>query len=357
MPGITMRERILAVLQGREVDRVPFVSYDMLIPVEETLRQLGPDRVGLLRWCKMFRVEHPHCRFEVENRREGENLYRTTKLHTPAGTLTELRVFTWAMNPELDYGGTLKHFVERPTDYDALWAYLEDCTILENYEQWHRDAAELGEHGWPLAHVERTPYQQLWIEWAGMEGLAAHMADCPERFARTLELLQTRERRIFDIAYDSPAPFIDVPDNITAPAIGPRRFRELCVPLYDEFAQRLAERGKAVVVHMDGQLRPLWQDIGRLLITGVDSLTPPPDGDTSIAQAAAMWPAKRLWVNFPSSIHLAEPAVIRATADEILAATGHTGRLQMQISENMPPDAWRTSFPIIVDAIDVFGKP
>jgi hypothetical protein len=155
----------------------------------------------------------------------------------------------------------------------------------------------------------------------------------------------------------STAPFTDVPDNITSPTIGPRRFRELCVPLYDEFAQRLAERGKAVVVHMDGQLRPLWQDIGRLLITGVDSLTPPPDRDTSIAQAAAMWPAKRLWVNFPSSIHLAEPAVIRATADEILAAAGHTGRLQMQISENMPPDAWRTSFPIIVDAIDVFGKP
>ena len=70
-----------------------------------------------------------------------------------------------------------------------------------------------------------------------------------------------------------------------------------------------------------------------------------------------MWPDKRLWVNFPSSIHIASPEQIRATAEEILVAAGHTGRLQIQISENMPPEAWRTSFPIIVDAIDVFGKP
>lgn len=357
MPGMTMRERILAVLKGWEVDLVPFVCYDMLIPVDETLRELGQDRVGLLRWCKMFKVEHPHCAFAVENERSGERLYRTTKLHTPLGTLSEVRVFTWAMNPELDYGGILKHFVEVPADYDTLCAYLEDCTILENYDQWQSDAAELGDHGWPLPYVERTPYQQLWIEWAGMEGLAVHMADYPERVARTLDLLRARERRIFDIACQSPAPFIDVPDNITAPTIGPRRFRELCVPLYNELADRLAEQGKSVVVHMDGQLKPLWHEIAGLRITGIDSLTPVPDCDTSVAQAAAMWPDKRLWVNFPSSIHIASPTQIRATADEILAAAGHSGRLQIQISENMPPDAWRTSFPIIVDAISAYGKP
>ena len=181
MPGMTMRERILAVLQGREVDRVPFVSYDMLIPVEETLRELGPDRVGLLRWCKMFRVEHPHCKFEVENRREGERLYRTTELYTPAGTLTELRVLYLGNEPRVGLRRHSQTFRRTTDGLRRLCAYLEDCTILENYDQWHRDAAELGDHGWPLAHVERTPYQQLWIEWAGMEGLAAHLADCPEQ--------------------------------------------------------------------------------------------------------------------------------------------------------------------------------
>ena len=46
-----------------------------------------------------------------------------------------------------------------------------------------------------------------------------------------------------------------------------------------------------------------------------------------------------------------------ATADQILADAGHTGRLQIQISENVPLDRWQLSFPIIAEAIEAFGKP
>jgi hypothetical protein len=56
-------------------------------------------------------------------------------------------------------------------------------------------------------------------------------------------------------------------------------------------------------------------------------------------------------------VHLATPAQIRATADEILTDAGHTGRLQIQISENVPLNVWRTSFPVIVEAIEAFGRP
>jgi hypothetical protein len=42
---------------------------------------------------------------------------------------------------------------------------------------------------------------------------------------------------------------------------------------------------------------------------------------------------------------------------EILSEAGHTGRLQIQISENVPPGVWRTSYPEIVRAIRNFGKP
>jgi hypothetical protein len=65
----------------------------------------------------------------------------------------------------------------------------------------------------------------------------------------------------------------------------------------------------------------------------------------------------RLFVNFPSSVHLRPLDQVRAEAESILAAAGHTGRLQIQISENVPHSVWRTSLPAIADAIDGFGKP
>ena len=353
MPDMTMRERILAVVQGRALDRVPFVMYDGMLPNEEVLRTLGADRIGLMRWCRVHRIEHPNCAYEQETYYVGDAQWLRTTLRTPAGSLFEERAY------ESAYGSSSirKHYVQEPADYAAFWAYLDDCIVVENYDQYHQDQAELGDQGTPLVAVERSPYQQLWVQWVGLDRLGYHMADCPDYVAETIERLRAQARQTFEIAYRSPAPFVDFPDNITAPAIGPRRFREYCVPMYNELADLLAERDASVFVHMDGDLKPLWGAIGESKVGGIDSLAPTPDNDTSVADAVRMWPGMRLFVNFPSSVHLRSADGVRAEAEVILEAAGHTGRLQMQISENVPMYAWRTSLPAIAEAIDAFGAP
>ena len=351
MTTTTMRDRILAVVQGRPHGRVPFVLYDGMLPLEDVFTHLGSENVGLLRWSAVHRVEHPHCRLENEGYWIGESRWQRNTLHTPAGAIYEERAF------ETAYGSSSirKHYVQEPEDYDVLWAYLDDCEIVEDYARYERDQAELGDSGLPLTAIERTPYQQLWVQWVGLDHLAFHLLDCPDRVAHTVDLLRQRAEHTFEIARRSPAPFIDFPDNITAPAIGPERFRQYCVPLYNRLAEMLDER--PVYVHMDGDLKPLWQDIAESRVGGIDSLAPTPDNDTSVAQALSMWPEKRLWVNFPSSVHLRGYDGVRAQAEQILAAGGHSGRLQIQISENVPHGVWRTSLPAIVDAIAAFGKP
>ena len=348
---MTMRDRMLAVLEGRPHDRVPFVQYSGLAgPNEEVWREIGRGRIGLLQWCGIHRVETPHCRFEHEDfSREGQRWRRTT-LHTPAGTLFEERAFEEA------YGSSSvrRHFVQEPRDYDVLIAYLRDGIVLDDYEGYRKVDAGLGDDGLPLPAVERTPYQQLWVQWAGLANLSVHLAECPERVEQAVGLLRERARRIFEIAAASPAPFIDFPDNITAPAIGRERFLRYCVPLYRELAAMLAERGARVFVHMDGHLRPLWDAIGASGVGGIDSFAPAPDNDTTVAQARAMWPKMRLWVNFPSSCHLRSYEGVREVASQILEEDGRSGLLQIQVSENVPRNAWRTSFAAIADAIDAF---
>ena len=349
---MTMRERMLAVIEGREHDRVPFVQYSgIAAPNEEVWDVVGRDRVGILQWTAVHRVEHPHCRFEHEDfERDGQRWRRTT-LHTPEGSLTEERAFEEA------YGSSSirRHYVQEPTDYDVLNAYLRDGVVLDSYETYRQVDAGLGDDGLPLPAIERTPYQQLWVQWAGLANLSVHLADCPEKVEETLALLTEQARRIFAIAYQSPAPFIDFPDNITAPTIGLERFRRHCVPLYNELAAMLAERGARVFVHMDGDLRPLWDAIAGSDVGGIDSLAPAPDNDTSVAQARAIWPEMRLWVNFPSSCHLRGTGGAREVAEQLLEEDGRSGLLQIQVSENVPKDAWRTSYRAIADAIDAFA--
>jgi hypothetical protein len=353
MRKMTMRERMLAVIQGREHDQVPFAMYEILLPKAEVAAHLGRGNIGILRFCSLFRAAHPNCRFDSEVYHEGGCKWQRNTLRTPKGDLTELRVF----EPAFDSSTARKHYVETKADYEKLWAYLDDGILLDNYDQYHRDCAELGEDGIPKPEIERTPWQQLWIEWVGLEPLSYHLADWPEHVEKTLDLLEGRARKTFDIAARSPAPCVVMVDNITASAIGPARFRKYCARLYDELADRLADSNRPVFSHMDGMLKPLWGDIARSKVGGLDSFTPTPDCDTPVGEAVKMWPEKRLWLNFPSSVHLRPAAEIRAAADEILAQAGHTGRLQIQISENVPLDVWRTSLPVIADAIEAFGRP
>jgi hypothetical protein len=352
MREMTMRERILAVVQGRELDRVPFVIYDGMLPMDEVDRQVGADRIGLMRWSEVHKVITPHCRFITEEYRVGKDKWQRITLHTPVGSIFEERQF----EPVFDSSSIKKHYVQERRDYEVLWYYLQDSTIVEDYERYYRDQAELGERGVPLVAVERTPYQNLWIIWVGLDNLSYHLADFPECVEKTFSMLEGRERKIFDIVRWSPVQFIDFPDNITAQAIGPARFRRHCTALYDELAGMLGEK-VPVFVHMDGNLKPLWKAISESRVRGLDSFTPTPDNDTRVAEAVALWPEMRLFVNFPSSVHLLSYEQVYSEAEEILAVAGHTGHLQIQVSENVPLDKWQTSFPAIADAIDAFGKP
>ena len=181
-----------------------------------------------------------------------------------------------------------------------------------------------------------------------------HLADFPDRVQRSVDLLAERARKIYRIAAESPAPFVDVPDNITAPTIGTDRFRRYCMPFYNELADLLSSSGRSVFVHMDGDLKPLWDAIGSSMIGGIDSFSPAPDNDTTVADAVREWPGMTLFVNFPSSQHLRKREEIMKVTTDILDCAASTGRLQIQLSENVPAHVWRTSVPAIADAIDTY---
>jgi len=195
MAKMTMRDRILAVVQGRALDRVPFVIYEGQLPNDEVREVLGEDRLGMLRWSRIHRFEHPNCQFESTDYFVGETKWRRTTLYTPVGSLYEERAF----EPAYGSSSIRKHYVQEPADYPILWSYLEDVVVLEDFQRYASDARDLGETGVPLVAVERTPYQQLWVQWVGLNNLGYHFADCPDRVEHTIALLREQARQTFEI--------------------------------------------------------------------------------------------------------------------------------------------------------------
>ena len=358
MPEMTMRSRMLAVVHGRENDRVPFAQYAGPAPVEEAWELVGRENLGLMIWTGVHRHDTPNCRFEHEEVEIDGRRGRRTTLHTPEGTLREERLY----QPDLGVLAAKEHFVKEPEDYGVLLAYLRDIETHVDLSRYREAEERLGDDGIPHTAVDRTPFQQLWIQWVCLEDLCLHLADAPELVEEVFAVMGEVQHRTFEAVVEAARrvrlSHVVFPDNITAPVIGPKYFRRLCVSAYNELADMLADAGGDVKLfsHTDGDLKPLWAAIGESKLAGLDSLSPPPDNDTSVAAAAEMWPRMRLWVNFPSSVHLARPEVIYRTARDILDQAGHTGRLQIQISENVPPGRWKVSYPQIVRAIEDFGR-
>jgi len=352
---------MLAVVQGRRPDRVPFAQYENVCrcPVQEIWDLVGRENLGILRHTQLIRWEHPNCSFErTQIERDGMVGWRDT-LHTPEGDLYQEHL----RQPDLGVAMIVSHYVKDPDDWKIVRAFLLDRTPVKDLTQFKRNWEQLGDDGIPHTHVLKTPFQSLWIFWARLEDVCLHMVDYPDLLGDVLELLGRDCSRVNDIAVEAacelPIPYLNIPENLTAPMIGLKYFRQYCLPYYDDLARKLAERGLDVPIgiHADGDLAPLWDEIAKSPIRLLDSYTPPPDNDTPVAKAVEMWPQMRLFLNFPSSVHLRDDQQIYQRAMEILNDAGHTGRLQIQISENPPPSRWKVSYPPIIKAIEDFGPP
>jgi hypothetical protein len=358
MREMTMRERMLAAIEGRRCDFVPFVQYDNLAgPNDEIWARIGRDNMGLLAWSAVHRVDAPNCHAERTHfEREGRHGTRTV-LHTPEGQLAQEVVY------EPNHGSAVRreHFVKTPEDYRALRAYLADMVVVPDVERFIVDERRLGDAGLAMPTMFLTPYQWMWVEWASMEDFAMHLVDCPDAVEECMEIMGRHHRAVSEILRGIPRevalPMVNFGDNATAPLVGERYFRKYCVPWYNECAEALADRGTKVFVHLDGDMRAFWGAMSESRISGIDSFTPYPANDTRISEAVSMWPEMTLWVNFPPATHLSGPKAVYEKAREILDEAGHTGRLQIQISEDILHDVWKESFPEIVKAIREFGAP
>ena len=138
--------------------------------------------------------------------------------------------------------------------------------------------------------------------------------------------------------------------------VGPKRFEEYILPHLNELGEMLHERGKLLSVHFDANTRLLAPAIADSQIDIIESFTPLPDGDMSVAEARAMWRDKVLWINFPSSLHHLGVADVKEATRQILREAECGDRFLIGIKELIPKQLWQTSLLALSDVLEAEGK-
>jgi len=347
MKPMSNRERIEAVLNGEKPDMIPFTAYFDQLPRGEMERSLRNEGLAIIEPMFIVKQVFPHSSMNRKHLwKDGQTQIRET-WETPVGSIWRDLVF------ESGYGSefTTDYFVKGPGDYKILEFIFHDMTFLPNFEEFLYVENRLGNDGMTFARTPRTPYQQLMIEWLGIERMAVDLYEQCEALMMVIELLEKRELEFIEVLRKSPARVIWIPDNITNEMIGKSRFEKYCQTSYRKYADVLHDTDKLIAVHMDGKLAGLSENIKNAPIDVIEAFTPPPDGDISVTDAQREWPDKILWLNFTSSMHLASYDQIVSYTRELVDSLIDKSHILVGITENIPSYRWSESLPAILSVL------
>jgi hypothetical protein len=364
---VTPRERVLKTLSGGQADQVPwFGDLDYwataLIARGERPKDFkeGDDYI---QWHRELGVGfYLQGYFPFKEIIEGcevnewtEGVLRFRRIRTPRGTLQEC----WKWSELTCSEAPVERLVKSVADLPA-YRYLFECMRYEpDYAFARRRAGQVGEIGVVLCYLPRSPLMRLVAIDAGIENVVMMNADDPEAFLETFRRLSASEDRSSQLAVDSPAEILMIPENLSAEVVGPRLFELFLRDFQTRWSNKIIAAGKFSCIHMDGTLHGLLREESAIGLTFVEAMTPAPVGDLAIRD----WERYRggseviYWGGIPGAYFT--PAVSDEEFDrhvkEVLAVMRRDRRYVLGVADQVPPDCLERRVRRVRQLVDDFG--
>lgn len=343
---MNIRERLEAFWAGERPDVIPYTIYQWEWrhtqddPAWQGLFDKGMGVTWHLATTKDIWGSDVQIREETVQE-NGKSLRRRT-IATPVGEVYELFEDDWRQ----------KFYLETAQDYAVMTYVAKQMLVEPAYDDYTAGVAELPGYCVPLAFTGRTANQIILVDLVGLENYAYHLFDLEAEMLELYEALLANYRRKVALVADGPGRFVSVLENFTAETLGPKRYAQLLSPVYDETFPLLQQAGKIVGTHYDGQMSAVKDLIAAAPMDLIESVTPPPEGDMTLADCRKAWPDKLLWSNLNVGLYELPPAELRAEVLRRVEECAPDGRgLAFEISEHYPQN-WKKSVPVVLDALE-----
>ncbi len=343
---MSSRERIVASLHGGPVDQIPFTTYAGTVPAEPAEFMAFVPGLGLHRRVGLVRTATPNVTWEYDRYEENGVRYGRSTMKTPVGEVYSTQRLGAA------YGSSwyMDHYVKGLDDYRAVEFMVRDTVYSPSYDDYHRWVQETGEDGYVSGNFGYSPLMEMRVNFLGIDRFATDRYDYPDRFWSLHEALRQKQQEAYPLLADGPAELVIYCGNCH-PAVLGRDFAQHTLPCYNELGEMLHARGKMLGCHLDANNAFWAQAVADSQLDVIEAFTPAPDTDMSVADARAAWPDKVLWINYPSSLHLASPERIREATLGLVREAATGTRFIVGITEDVPEAVWRTSLPAISRAL------
>jgi len=319
MPTIQMtgRERLLAALQKREVDRIPWsplicgyytlglpeplkgddiatqreIGCDILERYAVTYRPVADIRIPIVGFRKVDLRTVKIGRVEITNAWKDQVLVRT--FVTPVGTLRDRYVTTEA-SPWLMYAKERK--IKNLDDIRAYHYLVEAQQYYQTYDYYLEISQKIGDEGVAATDSPYTPFQTLLEIDIGIQNFHYLLHDRPKEMMELMKKMHQKNLEACQLVADSPAEVVIIYENTSTSYMSPYMFNKYCIDHLNEYTGILHQRGKIVLIHMCGTLKAIAEDVGKGNYDGISDMAPPPTGDLELVEAKKKWGDRKVIV-------------------------------------------------------------
>lgn len=373
---MTKKERVMAVLQHKKIDKIPWTMYASYPPWSTTELNFRVEGLTLIyQHFPICREKFDNVEITEENKfflnsnKLGKNIIMR-KFSTPVGQVRVKHEFIINSLPgpgdliQLNGAGIDQELLSWVTefpfrseeDYEVLEYIYKNMNFMLNDEEFKRTEKIIGDEGIIFALMGKSPFQMLLYELMGPVKCYLEYHTNRKKFNRLYELLYNKLKEKYETASDSSATIFWSPENLTSILTPPDFFKEYYIPFYNEMSDILHKNGKIYAVHMDGNLLSLLDLIRKTKIDIIEAFTPAPMGDVSVYEAMKKFEAKVIWANFPGTLlaNASFEEIENYTINMIKSAAPGDNFL-MGCTESYPMERWDISFGAIQSAIKKYG--
>ena len=397
---MTHRERMLRVMRGEMVDRIPFAprldlwwlanAFSGKLPrrfegmkPDDIARLHGwacyhmvPDFANMIsgpedilhRAIGLFQFKQSLYRWEfppdVEVRVRAEESMQVIEYHTPKGMVRSVGGHTEEMKKKgASLGWTREHIIKGPEDCAPVAYIFENLAVHPQYEGAMAYEREVGDCGVvaaggpslgasPMHHVQKEFLEptRFFFEYKDNYGLLADLA-------RSVEVYFEKVLRVVE---DSPAEVVLWGANYDDTLTWPPYFRSEILPWLQKASARLHARGKIVATHTDGENQRLMDLIRDCGADVAESITPYPMTKVRVEEYYARWKDRLTLMGcIPECLLLQETASeaeLDSYLDQLFRNVRPGVRLILGIADSTPPNAVFDRLLRIGDRIEKEGR-
>lgn len=350
---MTTRENIIETLNGGVPETTPFTFYSWMITKNkkenekllftEDWKRLYDQGLGICHHVKVIDEIQHGVRDRTEKYKQGSDNIEIRIKETPVGTLTQKFVNGWHR----------EFWLKTPEDYKIMTWIIENTELITNYDEFSSGEELVGDKGVTVIHASRTPAMSINVDWAGTEQFCMDVALESPELMELYELAKKLFIKETELIAKGPGRYIKWLENLTISMLGPQKYKQLLVPIYEECAPVYQNADKRVMVHYDGALNVIKDQIAKAPFHMIESLTEAPEGDMTYAECREAWPDKVFWANINVDLYYEPKKVLKQAVIDKRHRAGKKGLL-FEISEDMPKN-YLDTIPVVLETLKELG--